>query len=147
METLNINLTAVDRTATKKAVSSALEKYRILLLTQNEESQPKITQTFSLVPPVQSNEFYSSTESTAIKNVDQEKQRSEYLARISKAVNRLSYWERAIIIQRYMQLEEVYDYEIYNELGMSERKYYRLKSRAFFKLALALNIEVYTNSI
>jgi ArpU family phage transcriptional regulator len=37
----------------------------------------------------------------------------------------------------------VFDYEIYNEIGMSERRYYRLKARIFYKLAFILKIEEY----
>jgi len=37
----------------------------------------------------------------------------------------------------------MYDYELYNEMGMSESKYYRLKARTFYKLAFILRIEVY----
>ena len=59
------------------------------------------------------------------------------------AVNRLGYWERAIIIQRYMLQDDVFDYQVYNDLNFSERKYYRLKEKAFLKLALSLRIEVY----
>jgi hypothetical protein len=38
----------------------------------------------------------------------------------------------------------MYDYELYNEMGMSESKYYWLKVRAFYKLEFILRIEVYT---
>jgi ArpU family phage transcriptional regulator len=79
----------------------------------------------------------------AISNADYERERSEYIKRVAMAVNRLGYWERAILIRRYMTEDDVYDYEIYNDFGMSERKYYRIKSRAFYKLAFALKIEVY----
>lgn len=135
-------LPEIDRKATKKAVEAALEKYRIFLLTLRLDQLPKVTQHYSLVPS-NTNKFHSSTEEMAIKNADYERERSEYIKRMVEAVNRLDYWERAIIIQRYMNEEDVFDYEVYNDLGMSERKYYRLKSRAFYKLAFTLKIEVY----
>lgn len=47
------------------------------------------------------------------------------------------------IIKRYMTLEEPYDYEVYNEMGISESKFYRIREKAFYKLAFALRIEVY----
>lgn len=139
---LEFMLPEIDRVATKKAVEAALEKYRIYLLTLRLDQLPKVTQGYSLVLAV-TNQFHSSTEKIAIRNVDYEWEREEYIRRVINAVNRLSKWERAIIIQRYMSEEDVYDYEVYHELGMSERKYYRLKSRAFYKLAFALKIEVY----
>lgn len=139
---LEFILPEIDREATKKSVEAALEKYRVFLLTQSLDKLPKVTQQYSLVPS-NTNKFHSSTEESAISNVDYERERSEYIKRVAMAVNRLGYWERAILIRRYMTEDDVYDYEIYNDLGMSERKYYRIKSRAFYKLAFALKIEVY----
>jgi ArpU family phage transcriptional regulator len=142
---LEFILPEIDRDATKKAVEAALEKYRIFLLTLRLDQMPKVIQQYSLdVPTSNTNKFHSSTEEMAIRNADYERERSEYIKRIAFAVNRLGYWERAIIIQRYMtEDKDVFDYEVYNNLGMSERKYYRIKSRAFYKLAFALKIEVY----
>lgn len=140
---LEFILCEIDRDATKKAVEEALEKYRIFLLTQSLDKLPKVTQQYSLVPPSNTNKFHSSTEEMAISNADYEQERSEYIKRVVMAVNRLGYWERAILIRRYMTEDDVFDYEIYNDLGMSERKYYRIKSRAFYKLAFALKLEIY----
>ncbi len=142
---LSFELPVIDRDTTKKLVEAALEKYRIYLLTQSLDNQPKVTQSFSIVPPTNTNKFRSSTEDAAIRNADYDRERSEYIKRIFTAVNRLNYWERAIIIRRYMLEDDVYDYELYNEMGMSERKYYRIKAKAFYKLAFALGIESYEN--
>lgn len=142
-EQIEFQLAAIDREETKKRVEGALEKYRIMLLSQDMDQMPAVTQNFSLVPPSNTNKFHSSTEDAAIQNVDYEKERSEYIKRISLAVNRLGYKERAILIRRYMTEEELYDYQVYNELHMSERTYHRHKSKAFYRLAFALKLEVY----
>jgi len=42
-----------------------------------------------------------------------------------------------------MSIDEPYDYEVYNEMGISESKFYRIREKAFYKLAFALRIEVY----
>ncbi|WP_312094017.1 ArpU family phage packaging/lysis transcriptional regulator [Niallia sp.] len=136
-------LPEIDRDATKKAVEAAFEKYRFYLLTIPEERLPKLTATYSLVPPTNTNEFHSTTEDIAIKNVDFERERENYIEWIRRAVNRLAPREREIIVKKYLQDEEVFDYEIYIELGYSERRYYRLKARIFYKLAFLLKIEVY----
>ncbi|WP_378210024.1 ArpU family phage packaging/lysis transcriptional regulator [Anoxybacteroides rupiense] len=134
----------VDGEKTKEAVEAALEKYRIYILTVPDEWLPKVTQTYHLdVPPSNTNAFYSSTESAAIKRADFERERDEYMERIRRAVNKLNKMERELIIKRYMALEESYDYEIYNEMGISESKFYRIREKAFYKLAFALRIEVY----
>lgn len=85
-----------------------------------------------------------SAEDATIKKVDFERERDEYMEkRIRRAVNRLNKMERELIIRRYMTLEEPYDYEVYNEMGVSESKFYRIREKAFYKLAFALRIEVY----
>jgi ArpU family phage transcriptional regulator len=142
-EQLDFQLAAINREETKKKVDGALEKYRIMLLTQELDRLPKVTQDFTLVPPSNTNKFHSSTENSAIENADYEKERNEYIKRITVAVNRLGYKERAIVIRRYMTEDDVYDYEVYNDMNISERTYHRIKSRAFYKLAFALRIEVY----
>jgi ArpU family phage transcriptional regulator len=140
---ISFMLPEIDREKTKDAVESALEKYRFLLLLVPEENLPKITASYSLMPPAFTNEFHSSTEKAVIDKVDMEKERNEYIEKVRKAVNRLAYKEREIIIKRYLEDEEVFDYEIYNEIGYSERRYYRLKARIFYKLAFLMKIEVY----
>ena len=95
------------------------------------------------MPPSNTNAFHSSTESVAIKKADFERERDEYMERIRRAVNRLNKMERELIIKRYMTLEEPYDYEVYNEMGISESRFYRIREKAFYKLAFALRIEVY----
>lgn len=145
MKQLSFVLPEIDRDATKKAVETAFEKYRFYLLTIPEERLPKLTATYSLVPPTNTNEFHSTTEDITIKNVDSERERDAYIEWVRRAVNRLAPKEREIIVKRYLQDEEIFDYEIYNEIGYSERRYYRLKARIFYKLAFILKIEVYKN--
>lgn len=145
LKQLSFVLPEIDRTETKKAVEAAFEKYRFYLLTVPEERLPKLTATYSLVPPINTNEFHSTTEDIAIKTVDFERERDKYIEWIRRCVNRLAPKEREIIVKRYFKDEETFDYEIYNELGYSERRYYRLKARIFYKLAFLLKIEVYSN--
>jgi ArpU family phage transcriptional regulator len=137
------NLPEIDRTGTRKAVESSLERYQMYLLMDPEDNEPNITSELKLVPVAPSNQFHSSTEDAALRKIDQEIKKAEYIKKIQKAVNRLSYSERAVMINRYLIEDEVYDYEIYNKLGFSETKYYRIKARAFYKLAFILRIEVY----
>ena len=138
-------LPELDRDKTRDAVEAALEKYRILLLSIPVEKIPKITANYTFdVPPSFTNEFHSPTEDAAIDKVDLEKEREKYINWVRKAINRLNFKEREMIIKRYLSDEEMFDYELYNEMGMSERKFYRFKARAFYKLAFALKIEVYS---
>lgn len=136
-------LPEIDRDATKKNVEAALEKYQIMLLMDPEEYEPKITASFRLAPSASTNEFHSTTEEIAVQRIDMIEKRRKHINKIRKAVNRLNYQERTVIIKRYLNEDDIFDYEVYNELGFSERKYYRIKARAFYKLAFILKIEVY----
>lgn len=136
-------LPKIDREKTKSAVEEKLEKYRLYLLAVPEERMPKITSSYSLIPPANTNAFHSSTEEAVINKVDLERARDLYIEWVRKGINRLKFKEREIIIKRYFNDVEMYDYELYDEMGMSERKFYRLKARAFYSLAFALKIEVY----
>ncbi|WP_067725343.1 ArpU family phage packaging/lysis transcriptional regulator [Oceanobacillus damuensis] len=144
---LTFKLPEIDREATRSAVESELEKYKMFLLMDPEDNEPNITSSFKLVPSAPSNQFHSSTEDAALNKIDQEIKRKEFISRVQRAVNRLAYQERSIIVSRYLKEEEIFDYEVYNELGFSERKYYRIKARAFYKLAFILRIEVYQEEI
>jgi ArpU family phage transcriptional regulator len=140
---ISFELPEIDRKLTREEVEKHLEMYRVLLITQPEEKLPMITQQYSLTPRSITNAFSSSTESSAIENVDRELFIQDYIKRTNKAINRLPRQERAIIIKNYCETEHKYNYEIYNELGMSERHYNRIKGRAFYNLALILRLEVY----
>src|SRR5690625_2569935 len=68
-------LPEIDRDATKKNVESELEKYKIMLLMDPEDLEPKITSSFRLVPSSSTNQFYSTTEDTAVERIHQEQKR------------------------------------------------------------------------
>ena len=77
MKQLDFQLDQINRVETKqtkKNVEKALEKYRIMLLTQELDRLPKVTQDFSIVPPAKTNKFYSSTEDAAVANADYERE-------------------------------------------------------------------------
>jgi ArpU family phage transcriptional regulator len=106
---LTFKLPEIDKEKTKESVEAALEKYRFYLLSVPDEKLPKVTATFSLVPPSFTNGFHSSTEDAAIANVDLERVRDNYIQSIIRAVNRLSKMEREIIYKRYLETEETFD--------------------------------------
>lgn len=136
-------LPEIDREATKKKIEAILDNYRVVLLQVPDNLLPKVTAGFNIVPPSNTNAFHSSTEDTAIKRIEMEQERHAFLLKIQKAVNRLPANERQIIIMRYMSQDHRFDYEVYNEIGLSPRTYFRIKSRAFYNLAFALKEEVY----
>lgn len=121
MNQLTLNIPQIDEEATKLKAEKLLDQYRLYLLQVPDDFLPKITPTYSIVPPSITNEFHSSTKEAVLKRLDWEIQRDKFLKRIQKAVNRLSQRERQIIVMLYMQSEEMYDYEVYAEMGLSQR--------------------------
>ncbi|MEH7072134.1 ArpU family phage packaging/lysis transcriptional regulator [Priestia megaterium] len=133
----------VDGKETKVNVEKAFADYRMYMMTVPEDIMPKVTPSYSLVPPSNTNAFHSSTEDTAIKRVDYEIKRDNFMQRVQRAVNRLSKRERELIIKTYMTYEDVYAFDVYNEMGISEATYYRIREQAFYKFAFALQLQVY----
>lgn len=138
MNQLTLNLSQIDEEATKARVEQLLNQYRLYLLQVPDDFLPKVTSTYSIVPSSITNEFHSSTEDVALKRLDWEIQRDKFLKKIQRAVNRLSQREWQIIVMLYMQPEEMYDYEVYAEMGMSQRSYYRVKAKALLYIGWRL---------
>ena len=133
----------LNTTQTKKAVERTLGEYRRYLLQATLEQMPKLTSTYSLVPPSGGFSRSSSTEKAAIANVDYERRRKEVMELVIHAVNKLSMRERSIIAMKYLGEEEIFDYEVYTELNLSHRHYYRIKAQAIQKMGIAMKIAVY----
>jgi len=133
----------VDGKETKVNVEKAFANYRMYMMTVPDDIMPKVTPSYSLVPPSNTNAFHSSTEDAAIKRVDYEIERDNFMRKIQQAVNRLSKRERELIIKTYMTYEDVYIFNVYSEIGISETTYYRIRERAFYKLAFALHLQVF----
>jgi ArpU family phage transcriptional regulator len=140
---MNFYLPEVNPKATRKAVERELEKYRDLLVTLPVDCSPKITASYSLIPPSNTNEFHSKTEEAAIERADFERYRDNYFKKIHAAVEALKPDEKFIIVNRYMQQVTGYDPDIWMDLGIGKTMYYELKGKAMLRLAFGLKIEVY----
>ncbi|MEI2393239.1 ArpU family phage packaging/lysis transcriptional regulator, partial [Priestia megaterium] len=93
---------AIDRKETKENVERAFADYRMYMMAVPDDIMPKVTPSYSILPPSNTNALYSSTEDTAIKRVDYKRKRDNFMKRVQKAVNRLSKRERELIIKTYM---------------------------------------------
>ncbi|WP_342467507.1 ArpU family phage packaging/lysis transcriptional regulator [Bacillus sp. FSL W8-0629] len=143
MNQTSLDIPQIDEEKTRAKMERMLEKYKMLRLQTPEDFLPKITTTYTITPPSFSNQFHSTTEEAALKKMDWEIEREQFMKRIQRAINRLTQKERRILVMLYMQDEEMYDYEIYAEMGLSQRNYYRVKNKAYYRLAFALREEVY----
>lgn len=133
----------IDRAATRQAVEERLESARIYKQLGFVRRETKVTATYELREGGMTNTVSKVAENAAVYNVDTEARLQQQQEQVERAVSRLSPTERQIIEKRYLEEDEVYDYNVYNEIGVSESKYYRLKSSALLKLAFALCLEVY----
>lgn len=129
--------------ATQQAVEAKLRQYRTYMLTTPDEYIPTITSKYTLEMPTFSNIKESSIEKCAIKGADYFKECERFFTWFNRGLSKLTTIERRLITLAYLEMEPLYNYEIYMELGVSESKFYRLRSRALYKLAIGLGIEVY----
>ncbi|WP_410985634.1 ArpU family phage packaging/lysis transcriptional regulator [Bacillus cereus] len=139
-------LKKIDRKATQARLEKILEDVRIYRQFGMIRNEMKITASCEVRYHGPTNMVGKPAEDVALANLELSK-REERLKRLSfqidKALSRFSKNQRNIIVKRYLEDEEVFDYMVYNEIGMSERTYRRNKSNAFYKLAFALRLEIY----
>jgi len=137
----------IDKEATRRRVEEHLETVRIYRQIGFVRREMKVTSSLEPRYHGPTNAVRRPAEDVAVWNVDTEERMREMADQVERAVGRLGELERQIIEKRYLKDEEVYDYNVYSELHMSERKYYRLKSKALFKLAFMLRLEVFVEPV
>lgn len=144
---MSFELPELDRKATQKAVEAALEKYRIFKYITYDDKEVSVTSHIDEIGGGKSNLTSDKTADVAIHNADEKERRRQYCERIERAVKRLSKMERFLIEERYMSEEAEYitDYNVYChkfQPPISHMTYYKIRWKAFYKLALNLNIAV-----
>ncbi|MBG9615704.1 ArpU family phage packaging/lysis transcriptional regulator [Bacillus cereus] len=144
-------LPKIDRAATQENVEGILESVRIYKQFGMIRKEMKVTPSYKVREHGPTHTVGKPLEDVAIANIQQSK-REEWLEkmafRVEQALSRFGNStvgknQRDIIVKRYLEDEDVCDYMVYNEIGMSERTYRRVKARAFYKLSFALRLEVY----
>ncbi|PGF06476.1 ArpU family transcriptional regulator [Bacillus pseudomycoides] len=139
-------LPKINRKATQDFLEEILENVRIYRQFGMIRNEMKVTASCEPRYHGATNIVRKPAEEVALANVELS-EREEKLQRLSfqieKVLSRFSKNQRDIIVKRYLEDEEVFDYMVYNEIGMSERTYRRNKANAFYKLAFALRLEVY----
>lgn len=143
----NFELPELDRKATQKEVEAALEKYRIFKYVYYEEREANITASYDDVGGGKANTISDQTGNIATHNIDEKEKRRKYCERIERSVRRLPKMEQFLIEERYMSEESEYitDYNVYCfkfQPPVSARTYNKIRWKAFYKLALNLNIAV-----
>ncbi len=137
----------IDGKETQKAIEKVLRQYRTYQLTTPEELLPTITPRYTMEMPSFGGGVQSKVESAAIKNVEHYKQAEKFFARFNHGFFKLTKKERQLIIMVFLEEIPKFNYEISDELCISERTFYRMKAQALYKLALALRVEVYEDEV
>ncbi|AXY07431.1 ArpU family transcriptional regulator [Bacillus thuringiensis LM1212] len=142
---LSFKMPVLDEEETKNEVEKVFEEYRMYLSQMPSDILPKVTASYSIVPPSVTNEFNSSTENIAIERLQYEVARDKFMNWVHRAVNRLPKRERQIIYMYYMDEEKGYGYDldIMDEVKLGRTTYYKVKGKALLRLAFSLRKEVY----
>ncbi|MED0826405.1 ArpU family phage packaging/lysis transcriptional regulator [Bacillus pacificus] len=140
---LTFKMPVLDEEETKNEVEKVFEEYRMYLSQMPSDILPKVTASYSIVPPSVTNEFNSSTENIAIERVQYEMARDKFMNWVHRAVNRLPKRERQIIYMYYMEEEKGYDPDIMDEVRLGRTTYYKVKGKALLRLAFSLRKEVF----
>ncbi|AJK28054.1 transcriptional regulator [Paenibacillus larvae] len=141
----NCFLPELDRKKTQELLEAEFEKYRIFKATTFEEKEANITSSYQELFHGPTNVTSDQTANIAIYNIDVPAARKAHIQRIDRAVARLHPKEQLLIRERYLKDDYVFDYVIYNHIfnpPISDKTYAKIRWKAFYKLALALNIAV-----
>ncbi|MED3068141.1 ArpU family phage packaging/lysis transcriptional regulator [Bacillus thuringiensis] len=143
-------LPKTDRTATKK-LEGILENVRLYRQFGMMCEEMKVIPSYEIRYHGPTNDVGKLLEEVAMANI-QQSERAEWIKETSVHIDQLLIGlgnggagkdQRNIIIKGYLKDEDVSDYMVYNEIGMSIRTYRRVKARVFYKLASALRLEIY----
>ncbi|MGG4341033.1 ArpU family phage packaging/lysis transcriptional regulator [Paenibacillus lautus] len=138
---MNPFLPELDRRKTQSAVEAIFEKYRIYKTITFEVRETSVTASYTERFHGPTNVTSDQTASVAIYNVDMPAARKQYCEIIESIVERLGDREQTLIQERYMKQDDVFDYKVYNHIlepPVSKDTYTKIRTRAFYKLALAL---------
>jgi len=144
---LDFELPELDRKQTQAKVEEKLSTYRLFKYLTFDEREASITASSTPRYHGATNVTSDQTGSIAIHNVDEQAKRKQFCEYVERAVKRLPKMERFLIEERYMCEEAEYltDFNVYYhkfQPPISEKTYSKIRWKAFYKLALNLNVAV-----
>ena len=134
----------LDQDATRQRVEEALETARIYKHFGSVRREIRVVPSYELRAHGETNKVSKPAEDVAVWNADTEERMKTTFEAVERAVNRLPAKQREIIRKKYLEEpEEIYDFNVCQEVHLSERTYRRVKTKAIFNLAFALRLEVW----
>lgn len=132
----------VDEEATKAAVEKYLLQAREYTVTEYIPEEPTTTASYSDSPRSYTGRTSDQTARIGAVNVDEPERRRRHVERAERAIGRLGQRQQKLIRARYLDEDDVLDFEVAQELGYSDRHYRRIKSVAIYRLASMLGLLV-----
>lgn len=134
----------LDGKRTQEAVEAALEEYIVCKYLAFDEREANTVAKWSDMPKGFTGITTDQTASIAIHNVDEPARRRAYCERIERAVRGLPRKERKLVSERYLSDEYDSDFQYYelSESRMSSMTFAKIREKAFYMLALKLDIAV-----
>lgn len=144
---MSFQLPELDRKKTQTEVESWLARYRIFKYLTFEEREANITPGYEERLHGPTNTTSDQTAQIAIMNANDQEYRKSFCDRLERAVKRLPPMERVLIEERYMTADSEYitDHNVYSfkfKPPISATYYNKIRWKAFYKLALNLNVAV-----
>ncbi|MFD1179227.1 ArpU family phage packaging/lysis transcriptional regulator [Paenibacillus puldeungensis] len=136
-------LMEINREETRRRTEKELETARVYNKVGFVRKEIKNTPNYEPREHQGTNAISKPCEDVAVWNVDNEVRLKQAHERVQTGLRALKRVERQIIEMRYLEDEDVTDFQVYMELHLSERSYYRRKSGALYKMAFAMGLEVY----
>ncbi|AIQ54986.1 ArpU family phage packaging/lysis transcriptional regulator [Paenibacillus sp. FSL R7-0331] len=134
-------LPELDRRRTQMTIENMLERYRIFKTVTFEAKEAGSTYSNTEKFHGPTHRTTDQTAPIAAHNVDVPAARRAYCTALESVVDRLEPREQQLVHERYMRRDGVYDYTIYNHVfdpPVSKDTYVKIRSKAFYKMALAL---------
>lgn len=140
MRQTSMKIYKVDEDVTKDAVEKYLLQAREYAVTEYIPEEPTVTSVLSDTPRSYTGTTSDSTGSIATRNVDEVQRRKRHVERAERAVARLGTRQQKLVRMRYLDDDDVTDYDVAADLGFSDRHYRRIKSMAIHRLAGILGL-------
>ncbi|HDR6822345.1 ArpU family transcriptional regulator [Bacillus thuringiensis serovar toumanoffi] len=119
-----------------KLVLKEFKKYHRYVWSLEEKQQPKITASYTLNESTTvNNTFHSTTESTALINIEA----YEFITSLLRKISRLELTQRQLVIDYYIKKEKSV-VQLCNQFHISESQFHRTRNRALMTLAYALGL-------
>lgn len=142
-----LSLMEIDRDETWKRTEEELERASTYQRVGIVRKEIRNTPSYEPREHQGTNAISKPCEDIAVWNVDNELRLKQAYDRVQRALRGLKRTERRIIELLYFNNDDVFNYNVYTELNMSERTYGRYKTRAMYQLAFAMGLEVYKEDI